>query len=89
MPQKSYYPTPTAVDPVLGGHGCPKCRVEMEPIDIGVEGLRLEHLQLCPRCYLVTWSDQDGLHVRQGVPMKKGVNTPSEPTWPAGEPQKC
>jgi hypothetical protein len=49
----------------------------MEPIDIEVEGLPLQGLQLCPGCYLVTWTDKDGPHVRQGVPMRAGVN-PSE-----------
>jgi len=49
----------------------------MEPIDIEVEGLPLQALQLCPGCYLVTWTDQDGPHYLQGVPMKAGVN-PSE-----------
>jgi len=89
MPQNNYDPAPTPVDPAAEDHGCPKCGVEMEPIEIGVEGLPLQQLQLCPGCYLVTWSDQDGLHVRQGVPMKKGLRPPSEAGWLAGEPEEC
>jgi hypothetical protein len=61
----------------------------MEPIEIGVEGLPLEELQLCPGCYLVTWSDQDGLHVRQGVPMKNGAGHRAKSGWLAGEPEEC
>lgn len=67
---------------------CPKCGVEMEPIDIEVEGLPIEKLQLCPSCYLVTWSDQDGPHFRQGVPVKPGA-PPLEADWAAGEPEEC
>jgi len=103
MPPNNYDPAPTPVNPVLGEHGCPKCGVEMEPIDIEVEGLPLQALQLCPGCYLVTWTDQDGPHYRQGVPMKAGVNPseldPSEQGasesgarkagWLAGEPEEC
>jgi hypothetical protein len=77
MPRKSCEPTATPIDiaeqdDAAGEEVCPKCSVAMEPIEIGVEGLPLQRLQLCPRCYLVTWSDQYGLHARQGVPMKKG-----------------
>ena len=73
---------------------CPKCGAATEPIDIGVEGLPLEQWQLCPACYVVTWSDHDGLHVRQGVPVPKGVApggepTPGEPTPLMHEPQEC
>jgi hypothetical protein len=60
----------------------------MEPIEIGVEGLPLQNVQLCPGCYLVTWSDQDGPHARQGVPMKEGFHPGSEPSL-AGEPEDC
>jgi hypothetical protein len=88
MPPNNYDPAPTPADPVLGDGGCPKCGAEMEPIDIEVEGLPLQSLQLCPGCYLVTWTDQDGPHVRQGVPMKPGMN-PSEAGWLAGEPEEC
>lgn len=61
----------------------------MEPIEIGVEGPPLEQLQLCPSCYLVTWSDQHGLHVRQGVPAKKGSSRGSEAGWWVGKPEEC
>ena len=68
---------------------CPKCGVAMEPIEIGVEGLPLRHVRLCPRCYLVTWSDQYGLHSRQGVPMKKGFDPGIAPSQLTGEPDEC
>src|SRR5579864_4196549 len=87
MPQNNCDPAHTPVDACH--QGCPKCGAEMEPIEIGVEGLPLEQLQLCPGCYLVTWHDQDGLQVRQGVPMKKGLRPPSEAGWLAGEPEEC
>jgi hypothetical protein len=51
----------------------------MEPIEIGLEGPPLQQLQLCPRCYLVTWSDQDGLHVQQGLPVKISLEPRIEP----------
>jgi len=93
MPPNNCDPAPIPADPALREHACPKCGVEMEPIDIEVEGLPLQELQLCPACYLVTWFDQDGPHVRQGVPMKPGVNpgeaAPSKPSWSAGEPEEC
>jgi hypothetical protein len=44
----------------------------MEPIDIAVEDLPVRQLRLCPECYLVTWMDDSGFQIRQGVPMKKG-----------------
>jgi hypothetical protein len=44
----------------------------MEPIDNAVEDLSLRELRLCPACYLVTWLDETGFQIRQGVPMKKG-----------------
>jgi len=43
----------------------------MEPIEIGVEGLAIEQLQLCPDCYLVEWSDANGGHIDQGIPVPK------------------
>jgi len=89
MPQKNYDPTSAPGDPAVGDQVCPKCGAEMEPIEMGAEGLAVQHLQLCPSCYLVTWSDQDGLHVRQGVPMGKGINPSGEPGWLAGEPEEC
>jgi hypothetical protein len=61
----------------------------MEPIEMGVEGPPIQKLQLCPSCYLVTWSDQNGLHVQQGVPVKKGDNDPGKPSWLVGGPKEC
>jgi hypothetical protein len=58
----------------------------MEPIDNGADGPAVEQVQLCPQCYLVTWTDGNGLHLRQGVPMKDGAPVP---TWMAGEPKDC
>jgi hypothetical protein len=100
MPQNNCDPTPTPANSALGEHKCPKCGVEMEPIEMGAAGLSLQDLQLCPGCYLVTWSDQDGPHVRQGVPVKPGLarskqdprddqGPGSDPKWPAGEPEQC
>ena len=88
MPPNNCDPLPTPGDSASGDRACPKCGVEMEPIDVEVEGLRVQELQLCPSCYLVTWSDQDGPHVRQGVPMKTGVH-PGDLGWSAGEPEEC
>jgi Zn-finger nucleic acid-binding protein len=81
MPRKNFDPSLTPTNPQFGEHACPKCGVEMEPIEIGVEGLPIEQLELCPGCYLVTWIDRDGLHVRQGVPVKKGASH--------NEPEQC
>ena len=89
MPPNNYDPVAIPLDAAAGDRRCPKCDVEMEPIEIGVEGLPLEHLQLCPLCYLVMWSDQAGLHVRQGVPMNNSADPHSAPPWQAGEPEKC
>jgi hypothetical protein len=89
MPRKNCEAEVTPIERVFGDHGCPKCGVAMEPIDIGVEGLPLEQLQLCPACYLVTWNDENGLHARQGVPVKKGVSPHREPKLPIGEPDEC
>jgi hypothetical protein len=72
MPQNSCDPAP--VEPILGDDGCPKCGVEMEPIEIAVEGLAVEQLRLCPGCYLVTWIDRDEYHVRQGVSNEKRLS---------------
>jgi hypothetical protein len=44
----------------------------MEQVKIDVEGLPIQQLRLCPDCYLVTWSDENGFHSRQGIPMKEG-----------------
>ncbi len=63
----------TLPNPALEEHACPKCCVAMEPIESGVEGLPLQDLQLCPRCYLVMWRDENGFQTRQGVPMNEGT----------------
>ena len=94
MPPNNCDPDPTHADPCMGDRGCPKCGVEMEPIDVAVEGLPVQELQLCPGCYLVTWSDEDGPHVRQGVPVKPGDNPRVRPDtgesgWLPGEPEEC
>jgi hypothetical protein len=67
---------------------CPKCGALMEAIETGMEPPPLEDVQLCPRCYLVTWSDRDGLHARQGIPMKKG-STPERPAGPRSRTEEC
>lgn len=82
MPRNNCDPADKPGVVALGGEGCPKCGTEMEPIDIAVDGLPLRQLRLCPDCYLVTWLDDTGFQIRQGVPMKKGQ--PSE-GW-AGKP---
>jgi len=81
-------PHPKA-DLALDGQPCPKCGVEMESIETGEDGPPLQELQLCPVCYLVTWRDQDGPHVRQGVPVKPGVNPVAEGGWISREPEDC
>jgi len=50
---------------------CPKCGTQMEPIEIAVEGLPIEHLRLCPDCYLVEWNDASGGHFEQGIPVPR------------------
>jgi hypothetical protein len=61
----------------------------MEIIEPGADGPQVVQLQLCPGCYLVTWRDQDGIHVRQGVPVKKRDNDSASPSWLAGDPKEC
>jgi hypothetical protein len=61
----------------------------MEPIEIGLNGPPLQHLQLCPGCHLVTWSDRNGLHAQQGVPMKKGFQPGGESPRLWREPEEC
>jgi hypothetical protein len=58
---------------------CPNCGSEMEPIDIAVEGLALEQLRLCPRCYLVAWNDEKGMQTRQGVPVRENADLSGKP----------
>jgi len=76
-------------DPVLGDRWCPKCGVEMEPIEAGADAPPFHHLQLCPACYLVMWTDQDGIHLRQGVPVNSGAHSRGELPWVCGEPKDC
>jgi uncharacterized protein with PIN domain len=78
-----------AFDSKLKDDSCPKCGAEMEPIEPGEEGPPVERLQLCPTCYLVTWSDREGMHVRQGVPVKPGGMSDVAPSWGLGEPRDC
>ncbi len=89
MPPKHCDPALTPVDRALGDDRCPKCGTEMEPIETGVEGPPIQRLQLCPSCYLVTWSDQNGLHVQQGVRLKKGEDDPGKPSWLISDAKKC
>jgi hypothetical protein len=89
MPHNNCDPAPTPADSAPGDRQCPKCGVEMEPIEMGEAGLSLQELQLCPGCYLVTWSDEDGPHARQGVPVKPGSEPHGESSWLAGEPEEC
>ena len=81
MPRNNCDPADKPIGLASGDEGCPKCGTEMEPIDIAVEDLPLRQLQLCPECYLVTWMDDTGFQIRQGVPMKKG-----QPSKWAGKP---
>jgi hypothetical protein len=82
MPQNNCDPGRRPFNPALDDESCPKCGVEMEPIDNAVEGLPARRLRLCPECYLVTWEDAAGFQVRQGVPMKKGQSA----GWGMGKP---
>jgi hypothetical protein len=52
MPPNNCDPAVTAIESALGDHLCPKCGVEMEPIDIGVEGLPLPNLH---SAWLAIW----------------------------------
>lgn len=89
MPPKHCDPVLTPVDRALVDDGCPKCGAEMEPIEMGAEGPPIQKLQLCPVCFLVTWSDHNGLHVQQGVPVKKGVSAPTKSSGWADAPKEC
>jgi hypothetical protein len=50
----------------------------MESIDAGPAERVLGDLRLCPACYVVTWIDQGGMHVEQGVPLKDGLELDCE-----------
>ena len=89
MPQNNCDPAFPTVDNLLGGQGCPKCGIEMESIEIAVEGLPLEQLRLCPGCYLVTWIDSNGHHVRQGVPLKTSLYPRSRSGPMGSQPEEC
>ena len=89
MPRNNYEPAVTPGDPALEDRLCPKCGAVMEPIERQVEGLPLEHLQLCPGCYLVMWRGPDGFQVRQGVPMKQGVPAENVPAEDIPDPEAC
>lgn len=89
MPPNNCDLAPTRPNPAPEERACPKCGTPMEPIEIAVEGLPLQELQLCPGCYLVMWSDEDGIHARQGVPMERDVRPSAEPGLVVGEPKKC
>lgn len=70
MPLNNCDPANTFVN-ALATENCPRCGVEMEHIASAVKELPLRELQLCPECYLVTWTDASGFQVRQGVPVKE------------------
>ncbi len=89
MPQNNSAPDPPAVDATSELSKCPKCGVEMERIETTAEGPKVRDLQLCPKCYLVTWSDQDGLHVRQGVAVNGGDQPPIASPLLAADPKEC
>ncbi len=89
MPQNNSAPNPPAADLELDELKCPKCGVEMERIETNAEGPQVRELQLCPKCYLATWSDQDGLHVRQGVAMNRGAQPSIASPWLSGDPKDC
>lgn len=48
----------------------------MELIETDAEILPFGQLRLCPVCYLVSFRDEDGVHLRQGIPVRN-VTHPS------------
>lgn len=52
-----------------GQIACPRCGTVMEEIENDFDELRLQHLCLCPSCYLVVWNDEEGVKSRQGTPL--------------------
>ena len=90
MPPNNCDPVPTTPDP-FDERRCPKCGEETESIEVGIEGLAIQELQLCPNCYLVTWNDQDGPHVRQGIPVDNALSDAdvSASGLLPGEPEEC
>ncbi len=75
MPRSNCNPAPTSGDS-SDNESCPKCGALMEPIDSHVEGLPLRRLQLCPSCSLVTWEDENGFQIRQGIPVRNQTENP-------------
>ena len=68
-------------------NNCPKCGATMEIIDVQVETLPLNEVHLCPSCYVVTWLDDTGFQVRQGVPVTKEFSSrATRRTESRGEP---
>ena len=57
----------------IGSMRCPRCDADMEQIEEDAENQLFDDLQLCPSCYLVTWSDQNGFHSQQGIPVPKNL----------------
>jgi hypothetical protein len=88
MQQNNFVPDLPTGDAAADLSKCPKCGVEMERIETNAEGPKVEELQLCPKCYLVTWSDQDGLHFRQGFAMNRTQPSTASP-WLSGDPKDC
>ena len=89
MSQNTHDPITTRAHRLLSEGTCPKCGAEMEPIDNGPDGPTLEHLELCPNCYLVMWDEEGAIQVRQGVPMNKDTSPAGEAAWVTGAPRKC
>jgi len=67
MPLEKADPTLTSSNSA----SCPKYGAETEPIETGAERSQMREMYLCPSCYLLMWSDNQGLHIRQGIPMNK------------------
>jgi hypothetical protein len=67
------------IGPRSGGSACARCGTETEPIETNMDGVPVEQLELCPECYLVTWRDDEGFHVRQGLPAQGGVGSMPAP----------
>jgi hypothetical protein len=82
MALKNSGPVGLPADPFRKDSECPKCGAEMEQIEVALEELPIQQLQLCPKCYVVTWRDDGGLHAQQGFPVKKGHG-------PLAGPQEC
>ena len=68
---------------------CPRCGIEMEPIETSDSMAACTGMDLCPGCYLVMWKDDAGIHVRQGVPMNADDAARVQPPLLSGEPEEC